>query len=53
LRLTVSLSISCLRQKMLNSTTRHPNCDPMNETTAKEGLCGVKTGEFDQSSVLR
>ena len=24
--------------------------DPMNETIAKEGLCGVETGEFDQSS---
>ena len=52
LRLTVSLSISCLRHTIPNRNTRHPNCDPMIEPTAKEGLCVVKTGEFDQSSVL-
>ena len=53
LRLTVSLSISCIGHTMPNSTTRHPNCDLMIQATTKEWLCGVKTGEFDQSSVLR
>ena len=53
LRLTVSLSISWIGHTMPNSNIRHPNCDPMIETTTKEGLCEVKTSEFDQSSVLR
>ena len=48
-----SPSNSCLRYTMPNSNIRHPNCDPMIEASTREGLCGVKTSEVDQSSVLQ
>ena len=36
-----------------NNNSSHLSSPLLPSPPAKEGLCGVKTGEFDQSSVLR